>query len=84
MPLGFLGSWSAKTAYLGRLARLAAWQVDDLNDVPCNEVVDLGSTDRPAKHAVDHHECSLAEHLAEFLKEVVGVGLVSGSGRPGW
>src|SRR6266516_4290194 len=53
---------------------LTAWQVDELNDVPGDEVVDLGSADRPAKRALDHYEGSLAQHLAQFLKEVVGVG----------
>jgi hypothetical protein len=57
-----------------RAAGLAAWQVDQLNDVPRDEVVDLRSADRPAKRALDHYERSLAEHLAEFLEELVGVG----------
>jgi AcrR family transcriptional regulator len=35
--------------------------------------VDLRSADRSAKGALDHYERSLAELLAEFLEEVVGV-----------
>ena len=58
----------------GRVARLAGWEVDQLDYVPADEVVDLGSADRAAKRALDHHERALAEHSAEFLEELVGVG----------
>jgi hypothetical protein len=56
-------------------AGLAAWQVDQLNDVPGDEIVDLGSADRPAKRALEHYQRSLGRsEVPELLNSACALG----------
>ena len=57
-----------------RVPGLSLRQVDELGDVPADEVVLLRSADRPDKRALDLHQRCLAEHLGDVPQEPVGVG----------
>jgi len=57
-----------------RVPWLALRQVDELGDVPADEVVLLRSPDRPDQRALDLHQTGLAEHLGDVPEEPVGVG----------
>ena len=56
-----------------RSARLALRQVDQLDDVPANEVVLLGTPDRPGERALDLHQRRLAERPGGVPEEAVRV-----------
>jgi hypothetical protein len=50
------------------------WQVDELNDVPADEIVFLGAPDRPGERALDLQERGFAKRLGGVPKEAIGVG----------
>jgi hypothetical protein len=56
------------------VTRLAFRQVDQLGDVPDDEVVPLRPADRPDQRALDLYERGLAKYLGGVLDEPVGVG----------
>ncbi len=57
-----------------RVAWLALGQVDELGDVPRDEVVLLCPTDRPDQRALDLHQRGLAEGLGDVPEETVRIG----------
>src|SRR6201992_1327370 len=56
-----------------RSARAPSGQVDELHDVPADEVVPLGAPDRPGERALDLQQRRLAELLGSVPEEPVGV-----------
>ena len=58
----------------GRASGLAVRQVGKLGDVSADQVVPLCPADRSAERALDPYQRALAEHLADVVEELVGVG----------
>src|SRR6516225_10967706 len=59
----------------GQKARLTAREVDQLHNVPANEVVDLRPADRPSQRALDHQQRALPDRANRHSDQAPGAGL---------